>query len=228
MLLPILLFAFIFIFIFFLAIAVDPYHQTVWLISVVGRPSALSRAPMKTSARMFAQLWRLGLLHGCHLESVAGPHDNQWGSALPCRSPCHTASIGSSFCVRTNFPRLHKVLEQPGAKTIWHRHCEVSIAPEGTFTCFWSLNLKTSRFLRTKQRKAPPSHMQLLVSQGITTNPRKRGGRHHMPCSGLPHVPTVWRAPVLPPKSHSWWLGSYFVMWESGRHQIWATWGKAS
>jgi len=38
-------------------------------------------------------------------------------------------------------------------------------------------------FLRTKQMKDLPSDMQLPGVQGITTNPRKRGGSHHLCCS---------------------------------------------
>ena len=106
-------------------------------------------------------------------------------------APCHSASIGGSFCVRTNFLRLHEVLKQLGAKTIQNRQHGLSIMLEGTFTYFQSLDLE--RFLRTKWRKAFPSLVQL---SGIPGHHPKSQEEWSQPLSA-PRGPSP--APEMPP-----------------------------
>lgn len=99
------------------------------------------------------------------------------------------------------------MLKQLGAKTIQNRLCGLSITPEGTFTHFWSFNLE--RFLRTKQRKAFPSHMQHFAI--LEHYPRPPGRVESATVFSLWTFPgprnasIMQRALALPSESHDWW-----------------------
>lgn len=112
-------------------------------------------------------------------------------------APCHPVSIGGSFCVRTNFLRLHEMLKQLGAKTIQNRRRGLPITPERTFTHFRSLDLE--RFLRTKWRKAFPSHVQLSSIPGHHPEPREEWSQPPPAPRGpspAPEMPPSCREPL--------------------------------
>lgn len=159
---------------FFLSVT-TPCHQPICHISGVYKPSALSMAWLKMSLRMFAQLWKQGPLQGHVLVLSAGkcsrPTDDWDRFVLSCRSPHHPASIGGSFCVRTNFLRLHEVLKQLGTKPNQNRLGQLSGTVEGTYARLRSLG--SERLLRTKWRKAFPSHLQLSSGPKHHTKPQE-------------------------------------------------------
>lgn len=89
------------------------------------------------------------------------------------------------------------MLKQLGAKTIQNRRRGLPITPERTFTHFRSLDLE--RFLRTKWRKAFPSHVQLSSIPGHHPEPREEWSQPPPAPRGpspAPEMPPSCREPL--------------------------------
>lgn len=153
---------------------------------------------LKMSLRMFAQLWEQGPLWGRVLVLSAGkwsrPSDDWEGFVLSCKSPHHPAPIRGSFSVRISFWRLRELLKQLGAKPSQNRLGQISITVEGSSTHFQSSDL--DRQLRTKWRKAFPSHLQLSSGPKHHTNLKKGGQPSPAPWGPCP-APEMPETPCI-------------------------------
>lgn len=108
----------------------------------------------------------------------------------------HAASIGGSFCVRTNRLRLYEVLKQLGAKSIQNRHW-VQHNARGDFHRLWILWLRKAFEGKVEEG----IHVQLSSDSNL----RKSGDSHCLHPMDLPllqNASVMHRALALPSNSH--------------------------